>query len=248
MRALKIGALAVAAIVLAGVLGMQMLGMNGRIPDGPRLLIMGEYWAVAAFGIGLLASLFLIPKANRNLTAFLKAFVVIGALSCLGNCSGWMKKFQGPNKRIAGDSGVSVEVPSDWEATAHPENAELMVMDWAGTASVTVTIAGLTDAVVTAAQVEEMLAAFEERASGLVGKPVGSFRCGELCLGREYEVERNGRALRVLLSTKSVNGHWLFIHGTLVGASRAKQSSRIVTVIASAVVSPSPAAEPATAR
>jgi hypothetical protein len=248
MRALKIGALAVAAVVVAGVVGMQLLGLTNRIPDGPRLWVMAQYYGVAALGIGLLALLFLIPKANRNLPAFLKAFVVLGALSCLGNCSSWMNKFRGPEKRIAGDSGVSVAVPSDWEATAHPERADLMVMDWAGTASVTVTIAGPADPDVTTAQVEETLTAFEEQASGLVGKPVGSFGCGAFCLGREYDVERNGRTLHVLLAAKSINGHWLFIHGTLVGASRVKQSPRVVAVIASAAVSPSPAGAPAAAR
>lgn len=240
MRTLKIGALAVAAIVVVGVVGMQLLGMAERIPDGPRLWIMAQYSGAAALGIGLLALLFLIPKANRNLPAFLKAFVVIGTLSCLGNCGGWMKKFQGPDKRIAGTSGVSVEAPSDWMATAHPKEAELMVMDWAGTASVTVMIAAPADPGVTAAQVEETLAAFEEQARGLVGEPVGSFVCGTSCLGREYDVERSGRSLRVLLAVKSVNGRWLFIHGTLVGSSRLKQSPRVVAVIASAAVPPAP--------
>ena len=120
-----------------------MLSAGAHIPDGNKILIFIEYLSLAVIGLSLLSSLYLIPKANRTFLSFSKAFVLLGAMAALGGCSSWMQKFHGEKKTIRNESGLSLEVPSDWAISVLPNGrVDLFAMDWAGTKSIGVTNAG----------------------------------------------------------------------------------------------------------
>jgi hypothetical protein len=214
LSALKYAALAIAALATMIIAGMQFLALEKHIPDGPRLLVMLKYVGAAFLPFALVGVLFSIPKANRNILSFLKAFTIAGAVACLGNCSNWMSKFQGPKQRIASESGLSFEVPSDWGIPAEKApNADLVLTDWASTSVVTAVRVPSDDPAPDDAAFEQMLAAVEEQGKSRLGTRLSDFPCGKRCRGGRYEMTANGKKTGVVMIIRHSGSDWLVLSG-----------------------------------
>ncbi len=225
--------LALAAVAVSLVMGFQMLGHEPYIPSGNRLLVIASSVGTAVFAFGVVAALYLIPKANRNVGSFLSAYVLLGVLASFVGCSHWIGKFHGEKKTLENGTGVSVVVPSDWAvATATGGTVDLFVMDWAGTQSVGVTKGGADEAPADAAELERVLASVLEPTP--LKNPVADFTCGERCLGKQFVVDSNGTPMRVLFAVKHEGGRWLVLNGGGVESRADKNVPTVIEVMASA--------------
>ncbi len=72
---------------------------------------------------------------------------MLAAIPALTQCGGWIDKFNGPNKTLLSESRLlAVDVPSDWAVTnMNKDKVDLMAMNWAGTAFVSVNIGDSVD-------------------------------------------------------------------------------------------------------
>jgi len=234
-KLLKYGALVVAAIVVTVVSGMQLLALEKHVPDGPRILVMLGYIGAALLVFALIGALFAIPRANRNAASFLKAFVVVGALACLGNCSNWMSKFRGPTKRVASESGISFEVPSDWDVPAEKvPNVELTLTDWASTSFVNAMRVPSDDPSPDDAAFEQMMTVLEEQGRSRLGPRVDSFPCGARCRGGQYDMTTRGKKTRFVVLVRHTGTDWLVLTGATFAARIDKQIAVVADILRSA--------------
>jgi hypothetical protein len=239
LNALKYAALAIAALVTTIIAGMQFLALQKHIPDGPRILVILEYVGGAFLIFALIGALFVIPKKNRNVLSFLKAFAVAGVLACLGNCSSWMGKFQGPKQRIASESGLSLEVPSDWGTPAEKApNADLVLTDWASTSVVTAVRVPSDDPAPDDAAFEQMLAAVEEQGKSRLGTRLSDFPCGKRCRGAQYEMTANGKKTRVVMIIRHSGSDWLVLSGATFATPIEKRMPVVIDILRSAHIPP----------
>ncbi len=234
----KLLILIVSSLVLSGIVSFQMMGMVTHLPDGSRLLLFAKEIGSVVFAIGVLASLYLIPKANRNIQSFLKAYVMLAAIPALTQCSGWMEKFNGPNKTLLSESTLlAVEVPSDWAITTmNKGKVDLMAMDWAGTAFVSATMADSADRPAEQNDVAAYQLKMNEQLSTALGQQVGQFNCGSLCAGSIYTTTSNGKPMRILSAVKYSEGKLLVIQGGNIAPTNARDSAKVEAAIASARV------------
>lgn len=238
-KLLKNGLLAVSAIAVSAISGMQLLGLEKHVPDGPRILVMLGYMGIASLACALVGLLFIIPKANRNGASFLKAFVVAGALACLGNCSSWMSKFQGPKKWIASESGISFEVPADWETPAEKvPSVELILTDWASTSFVNAMRVPSDDPAPNDAAFEQMLAILEEQGQSRLGLRVDSFPCGPGCRGGQYDMTTRGKQTRFVLLVRHTGTDWLVLTGATFATPVEQRIAVVADILRSVRINP----------
>ncbi len=236
--AVTLALLIIGALALSVIDAFLMLGMVTHLPDGSRLaLFAGKLAAVFAVA-GVLASLYLIPKANRNIHSYLKAYVLLAFLFALGQYSDWTDKFNGPNKTVlSASNSLAVEVPSDWAITTmNKDKVDLMVMDWAGTAFVSVTAGESLDRPAEQAEVAAYQSRMDERLSAALGNKVGQFNCGALCTGSVYATTSRGKPMRILSATKYSEGRWLVIQGGHMASTTEANAAKVEAAVASARV------------
>lgn len=234
----KLAILIISALTLSIIDAFEMMGMVTHLPDGSRVLLFAGKLGAVFVGVGVLALLYIIPKANRNFHSYLKAYVLLAVLAALGQSGDWMDKFNGPNKTVlSASTSLAVEVPSDWAITTISKGkVDMMVMDWAGTAFVSVTTGESLDKPAEQAEVAAYQSRMDEQLSAKLGKQVGQFNCGSLCAGSVYATTSNGKPMRVLSATKYSEGKWLVIQGGNIASTTEASAAKVEAAIASARV------------
>jgi hypothetical protein len=233
--------LAALALVIACVMGMQFLAREAFIPEGHRTLVIAQSIGVAALVISLFSLLYLIPKKNRTFGHFLKAFVAVGAVSSLGQCSVWLNKFNGPIETIISNDGlIAVEVPSDWSPMKDvPDGVNLAVADWASTGMLTVRAQLAADTDLTQDDVDVGLAAVGADSLAKGATVLGDVACGALCAARAFSVPISGTVRRVVIAIKGDGKRMLLITAARIGVdSPAHQEAQLAMIRSARVAAP----------
>lgn len=210
---MRIALLGLLAVLLSGIVGIQLLAAMPLIPDGNRLFVVGGHMLGAGAMLGTLALLYLIPKANRTLPSYLKAFVALGAMFSLSQCTTWHARFNGPPKEISDPATrITLVAPSDWAIVRDtPPNVDFALSDWAGTKGVTVTRGEeLPTDLPPDDAVAGILEAQREQAAVRMGAPVDRFQCGPHCAGDVFLAEARGKRMRMYAAAK-VHGRTLIL-------------------------------------
>ena len=201
---LKIALPLVTGLLASCIVGFQMMTAPAHIPDGNRILVSVGYLGIAILTIGVLASLYLIGKANRNINSYLKAYNVIAVLLAITQCSQWMEKFQGPEKQIVSiDGKYVVTAPSDWAILKSPtEGVNFQIMDWAGTGSLAILPAGEIGEMDPQAALAEVRANMNSQFVEKLGAAIGKFECGKNCVGNIYPIVSRGKPMHLFTTVK----------------------------------------------
>ncbi|MBL0162521.1 MAG: hypothetical protein IPP82_02390 [Xanthomonadales bacterium] len=236
----KIALLLACGLLISVIGGFQQLSGFSHIPDGNRIVVVGSHIILCICVLGLFSSLFLISKANRNLSSFLKAFNVLGLLMILGQCTTWLDKFNGPEKSITSSNGkYIVDVPSDWaELKEREPNLELQVMDWAGTGSLSIFSGGFVEK---GAEGESLIEARETLGARIrekLGEKIGTFSCGTGCVGEIYPIVSHGKDMRLFSAVKLSGLELLVVQGGMMKSLVDSKSEIIKRMIGSARATP----------
>ncbi len=219
---MKIFFLLVVALILTSVFGFQLLSRFDHLPDGNRIVLIGQHIAFAAISIGAIAALFLLAKANRNFTSYLKAFVILAAMACLGQCAPWYSKFNGPSHWVSSKAGeVHVQVPSNWARNDELSPAsDLFVVDWAGTRSVAITLGQEFGGIDLQTEIDAVGQTLREHMAPAFGQPIDSVSCGDLCVGDVFYAVSIGKPMHAVSVAKAACGRLMLVQSTyMVSAS-----------------------------
>ena len=219
-----------------------MMTALAHIPSGNRILVVAQHAGVAILAIGLLASLYLIGKSNRNVQSYLKAYNVVAVLMTLTQCSPWMAKFNGPEKQVTSTDGkYSVMVPSDWAILkSPPEGVNFQVMDWAGTGSLAIWPVGEIGEMDGQAALAEARANMNALVAQKLGESMGRFECGLNCSGDIYPIVSSGKPMHLFATVKLDGNELLMVHGGVMASLSARDSEKIARMIGTARILRSP--------
>jgi hypothetical protein len=236
-EALKIRVLllVLTGLVLTGVVGFQMMTATAHIPDGNRIVVTLTHVAIAALSVGLVASLYLIGKDNRNIASYLKAYNVIGVVLVLSQCGAWMEKFNGPDKQIVSeDRQFEITVPSNWAALKEPKNDALVqVMDWAGTSSLAIYPGPELGEIDSESARLEMRSRIEQMMSEKSTKIMENFACGRECEGDVYPIISNGKPMHLYSAVKIGSGKVVVVQAGIMASLAQRDSAGIIRMIES---------------
>lgn len=215
MDALKKIILSLLCLASLGVVTVQAWVKTSPMPHGAGLPLLLQSLALVFTGLVLCSLIYLIPKTNRNIKSFLKAFATIGVLASLGGCHGWIQKFHGPPQQLTSEHGLVIDAPSDWSLIPPPNGEDhLFAVNWSQSVGLGIYLVPLDAGPGPDSTPSEVLA---DGIGGVKGaKLLETFECGVGCAGQFISLDTSGGPARMAVLAKNLGDRWIHANGYLL--------------------------------